>query len=203
MSPRPGRSAVAPRFVSELAREHASGVLERRRAQLARSLPDPKISVPDDKFHDDVSEVDAAWAAGLFVGEGWVGATYRSGLPSVDLSVGMLDERSVNRFARLFDRRVYVEKLGYDASRVRLVARACGRSAEGVLRVLWPHIVGTDKGDQARDACLRAGVLGWVDGTATTPRPARRERGRSSMSPQTKDKIAAAQRARWERQRRG
>lgn len=189
------------RFVSEIVCAHDLEVLSECRARVVADLNDSVADPMDEPFDYVVSDTDAAWAAGLFAGEGYCGVHRRRDLFYVHISMQMLDERSIHRFARMFERRVGAYPLAYDKTRLRFVVRASGRAAEGILRVMWPHITGTDKGDQIRAACLRTGVLGWVDGTATMIRPVRRERGRAAMSPQTKERIAAGHRARTERRR--
>jgi hypothetical protein len=179
--------------------EQRSELLERTRRRLAR-----QYRATDWGWEFDVLPLDAAWAAGLFAGEGYCGVITRGQRKYMNLQVGMLDERSVARFAAMFGMKMITLPLSYDRSRKLFRITASGRSAERILTVMWPFLEGTAKGDQVEAACRKVGVFAWVTGEATTPRVPRdggnQWNGRSH-TPETKAKMAAAKRAWWESHR--
>ena len=163
---------------------------------------DPRAPIRSAGDLKQLTASDLAWAAGLFVGEGYCGNWQRGDYGNVAISIRMLDERSVTRFALMFDRRVRSWPLHYDRTRLGYQVDAIGKTAEAILARLWPFIEGTDKGDQVKRVCEQVGVMGWVDGTATSPRPRRRgNKPRGPLSEETKRKIGAANKKRWAEKR--
>ncbi|MGH7176513.1 MAG: hypothetical protein ACREJC_03945 [Tepidisphaeraceae bacterium] len=119
-------------------------------------------------------EAELAWAAGLFVGEGNVGRTYahkpNRSYEYLHIQLGMRDQRSVSRFARVFGfscRPIFLKKRGYDFFKVQVR----GRNAERALALMWPYIEGTDKGDQTLRYASRLGLEDWITGEKTGNRP--------------------------------
>jgi hypothetical protein len=147
---------------------------------------------------------DLAWAAGLFAGEGSCIVIRRKTRTYMFLSIQMLDERSVQRFASIFDKRVETYPLYYDKSRRTYRVSGAGRTAEAILRVMWPYLEGTDKGDQVERVARECGVFAWIDGTAVEPR-SRRDGGNQwtgrRHSTATKKKMSESQRATRARKR--
>jgi len=85
-----------------------------------------------------MKKTEIAWAAGLFDGEGTVGAYRRWGEKSafaVMLRIGMTTRRDVARFARIFSLRIYKN------GRMYFVALRSQRTGQ-VLRILRPFSTG-------------------------------------------------------------
>lgn len=92
------------------------------------------------------------WATGLFVAEGYAttikrtnkGRSYRYPM----LSLSMLDEQSVARFGAAFFSSYYSIKGDCWSTGICYRVQVSGTAAEAALRAMYPHLSGTDKGDQ-------------------------------------------------------
>jgi hypothetical protein len=165
----------------------------RRRALANRARP----TVPT-----KIDQRDAAWAAGLFVGEGWCGVIRRGERRYIQISIQMLDREALRHFAAMFDRHMLQFRLPYDKTRFCYRVNAAGRSAEAIVRLMWPHLAETAKGAQIERACREVGVMGWIDGTATEPRAPRdggNQKTGTRQTAETRAKMSATQKARWAR----
>ena len=116
---------------------------------------------------ENLSDVDVAWAAGLVIGEGSVGrvrSTNASGtFEYIGLQLGMYDRRAIARFASTFGI-VYLESYLKHRRHWFYKVYPRGRTAEKILSALWPHIRGTDKGDQLLRISEDLGLRSWVTG---------------------------------------
>lgn len=143
---------------------------------------------------------DRAWAAGLFVGEGWCGTVDRRNgtLTYVSLTVSMLDERAVARFAEIVGRPYYWWELSYDKARQVYRCQAIGRTAERILTELFPAMIGTDKGDQTIRAFKAAKVPLARDGVyVERPRVVRDQSGKNNPNAKLNKRKATAIRKKY------
>jgi hypothetical protein len=115
-----------------------------------------------------IRAADIAWAAGLFIGEGCVGISHsRKKVRTfhyLGLQLSMYDERAVARFARIFALNYQTHWLKRQKHYIYKVFPR-GRTAEKILAAMWPHLRGTDKGDQAVAKASKLRILGWITGT--------------------------------------
>lgn len=110
-----------------------------------------------------MNEAQVAWTAGLFCGEGNAGVvrqTRPDGSPRlyVMLQVSMLDGRSLQKFADIWDRSVYSWPYHVDNSRLVYRVACSGRTAERILTTMYPYLRNTDKGEQIERVFAEVGV---------------------------------------------
>jgi hypothetical protein len=128
------------------------------RARSGCHKPETVLLAPTRRSRDwllDRSKFDQSetiWAAGLFVGEGHCGVQLRRKAGKEFrypmLSLSMLDEAAVSRFANAFFAKYgTIERASYSTGRCFRV-HVSGSSAEAALRAMYPHLIETDKGDQ-------------------------------------------------------
>jgi hypothetical protein len=106
-----------------------------------------------DFVHVPLSEI--AWCAGFFVGEGYCSLKKDKrgvGYEYLMLAVQMNDERAVRRFGEAFRLKVYSYGPYRPGGKVVFRVVASNMTAERILRLLYPHLVDTDKGEQVRAA---------------------------------------------------
>lgn len=134
----------------------------------------------------DCNRQDLLWAAGLFVGEGYVTSIKRQAKRSgrvhryLAFALKMLDGRSVERFAAAFGLRFQMREHERDAERCVFDVRAAGAGAKAVLETLCPELIGTVKADQTANVFRNVGLELPKMKTATptsSPRRARAQTG--------------------------
>lgn len=106
-----------------------------------------------DFVHVPLAEI--IWCAGLFVGEGYCSLKKDKrgmGYEYLMLAMQMNDDCAIQRFGDAFRLKVY--SYGPYSPSLKVVFRvvASNTRAERILRLLYPHLVDTDKGDQVRAA---------------------------------------------------
>ena len=105
---------------------------------------------------------DIVWCAGLFVGEGHCSLKKDkrgAGYQYIMLSVQMTDERAVRRFGDTFRLKVYSYGPYRSGCKVAFRVVASNATAERILRLLYPQLADTQKGDQVQALFEAAGLL--------------------------------------------
>ena len=141
----------------------------------------------------ELDHVGLAWASGLLVGEGSIGTVTSKNSSGVyeylHIQISMYDERAIKRFADIF-KLSYREIFLKQRQHLIYKATATGRTAENMLRDMWPFLEGTDKADQALLHARKIGVEAWITEKELGDRPqlTDKPRGRTSAAV-TADKL--------------
>jgi hypothetical protein len=145
------------------------------------------------------------WCAGLFVGEGSIGAySYDNGsgrrYTYLTIQLGMLDVAAVERFAATVESNLWYGRYRYDTNRFFPRAHARARTAEAICRTLYPYLRETGKGQQIREAFAKVGLTLADDGSGESL-PRRNGLLGRTFSEIHRRKISEAMKRYWARRR--
>ena len=105
-----------------------------------------RISEVRERLRDEI-DIDIAWLAGLFEGEGTVSINGRS----LTVRIGMTDDDVIARAAEIMQAKIYVRRRDQTHYQPMWTAQAKGSVAAGVIMTLYPWL-GIRRREQARTA---------------------------------------------------